>query len=332
MAGSTPPRRPNLGRDPGLATSPAPEEFESERVRAEDTARVTPLQDDSPDTSPSGSRFAAWQQRRRGTGSSAAVQPQDQEETREHAGPEAESPARDTVVAFPPSSHRRRRKRRWITLSAAVLAAALFAGVVFFSPLFAAREFKVEGARLTNPDSVQDALRQFDGVPLTRLSKDSVRQAVGDVPQVNSVDVVLQPPHTVTVQLHERVGVATVREGSDLILVDSQGKQLATYTSADVPDVPSVEGGRDVLSTEKFAEISNVLASLPAGVLSQLKSADAPSDSAVELSFKDGRKAIWGDSTDSELKARVLAELVGNEAASAATVYDVSAPLHPTVR
>ena len=340
MVRPTPPHQPRLGRDrdaedPQLTgqseDSPfdgaAHDEFddagenEPVRVSVNDESKVSRVDTVQLEETPlPGGRFSTWRQRRKSAKAEAAADDAD-----------ADSTDPDTVVAFPRSSHRRRRRKRWLALLAALLVAALFVGIVFFSPLFATRSIDVEGARLTDPQNVEEALQRFEGVPLTRISKEEVRSAVGDVPQVKSVDVVLEPPHTITVQLHERVGVAAVKDGQDLILVDSQGQQLATYGEGDRPDVPMIEGGRDVLSTNKFAAISNVLASLPSNVLTQLETASAPSESSVELTFADGRKAIWGDSSDSELKAQVLAALVGDQATADGTVYDVSAPLHPTI-
>lgn len=341
MVRPTPPHQPRLGRESDSeehADSRAGEEnlfdrpthddsgefFEPEpvRVRVNDESKVSRVDTGQLEETPvPGSRFSSWRQRRRVAKAQSAVT---------EAEPTDDDP--DTVVAFPRSSHRRLRRNRWFALLGALLAAGLFVGLVFFSPLFATRAIDVEGARLTNPQNVEDALQRFEGVPLTRISKDEVREAVGNVPQVKSVDVILKPPHTITVELHERVGVATVQEGQELILVDSQGKQLSTYGQQDRPDVPMIEGGRDVLSTDKFSAISNVLASLPANVLSQLDTAAAPSESAVELIFADGRKAIWGDSSNSELKAQVLAALVNDEDTADGTEYDVSAPLHPTIK
>ena len=341
MAGPTPPRQPRLDREPDsevYAHSPAgaddaldgvsrhdPGEssgHEPVRVRVNDESKVSRVGiGQLEETALPGSRFSSWRKRRGvAKASSAATEAETTDDDP------------DTVVVFPRSSHRRLRRNRWLALLGALLAAALFVGLVFFSPLFAARAIDVEGARLTDPQNVEDALQRFEGVPLTRISKDEVREAVGNVPQVKSVDVILKPPHTITVELHERVGVATVQEGQELILVDSQGKQLSTYGQQDRPDVPVIEGGRDVLSTNKFSAISNVLASLPASVLSQLDTAAAPSESTVELTFADGRKAIWGDSSNSELKARVLAALVNDEDTAGGSEYDVSAPLHPTIK
>lgn len=352
MARPVPPQQPRLGREreePGRGPGPGPrwdpddpdhrgtdphETMSGDtvpdgigegtgdpvRVRVNDGTKVSRVDTGSLEETPApGGRFSTWRRRRRAQREAGAAEP-------------SENAGERTVVAFPRSEASRRRRGRWLALLTVLVVALLFVGLVFFSPLFATRTINVEGARLTNPERVEDALEGFKGVPLTRVSKDGVRAAVGDVPQVRSVDVVLQPPHTITVRLHERVGVAAVRDGEHWVLVDSQGKQLATSGPQDRPDVPVIDGGRQVLATEQFATVADVLAELPAEVLSRLDSASASSGASVELSFRDGRKAVWGDASDSELKARVLAALATGEATSSAREYDVSAPLHPVVK
>ena len=87
-----------------------------------------------------------------------------------------------------------------------------------------------------------------------------------------------------------------------------------------------------MLSTQKFQDISDVLAALPADVLARLDSAAAPSGSAVELTLKDGKKVVWGDARDSEVKSQVVAALVNSHTVDGATEIDVSAPGHPVVK
>jgi cell division protein FtsQ len=45
-----------------------------------------------------------------------------------------------------------------------------------------------------------------------------------------------------------------------------------------------------------------------------------------------GQKVVWGDTSQAELKARVLLALVKNQKKSDRVTYDVSSPKAPTVR
>lgn len=296
-------------------------DFTVPAVQVNDTSKVSRVDTGQLEAVPeAGGRFSSWRARRR----AARAEELDEGAT----GGEGDG---TTVLRFPTSPARARRRRRLLGALVALLVLAVLVVAVFFSPLLATRTIDVRGATLTDPQKVQEALAGYEGVPMTRISQQDVKSSVGDVPQVKSVDVAFHPPHTISVQLHERVGVAVVEDGSSMVLVDSEGKPLSTVPAAQRPDVPLIAGGRSVLSTQKFQDISQVLAALPADVLSRLEGAAAPSGSAVELSFKDGKKVRWGDAGDSELKAQVVATLVNSHRADDATLIDVSAPLHPVV-
>ena len=304
----------------------ANEQDELPLVRVNDESKVTRVDTGQLEAVPeAGGRFSSWRARRRAAREEGAGQIGD-------APGGEDDPDGTTVVRLPRSAHQRRRRRRLVTLLVSLLALIALVLVVFFSPLFATRTIDVQGATLTDPQKVEEALSGFQGVPMTRISKQDVKDSVGDVPQVKSVDVAFQPPHTISVRLHERVGVAAVEDGSSVVLVDSEGKPLSSVPAERRPDVPLVAGGTKVLSTPQFQAISEVLATLPADVLARLESASAPSGSTVELSMKDGPTVVWGDARDSDVKAQVVATLMNSEAASTSAVVDVSAPLHPVVK
>ena len=311
---------------PESAGAGADGEFTVPAVQVNDTSKVSRVDTGQLEAVPeAGGRFSSWRARRRAARAA---------ELDGGAAPEPAAGEEDdgtTVLRFPTSPVRARRRKRLLAALVALLVLVVLLVAVFFSPLLATRTIEVQGATLTDPQKVQDALAGYQGVPMTRISQQDVKASVGDVPQVKSVDVAFRPPHTISVRLHERVGVAVVEDGSSTVLVDSEGKPLSTVPAAQRPDVPLIAGGRGVLSTQKFQDISQVLAALPADVLARLEGASAPSGSAVELSFKDGKKVRWGDAGDSELKAQVLATLVNSHRADDATLIDVSAPLHPVV-
>ncbi|WP_423445428.1 FtsQ-type POTRA domain-containing protein [Kocuria sp. KSNUG] len=311
------------GKSAGAGTN---EQDEFPLVRVNDESKVTRVDTGQLEAVPeAGGRFSSWRARRRTAREEGTGQIGDA------PGTEAD-PDGTTVVRLPRSAHQRRRRRRLLTLLVSLLVLVALVLVVFFSPLFATRTIDVQGATLTDPQKVEEALSGFQGVPMTRISKQDVKDSVGDVPQVKSVDVAFQPPHTISVQLHERVGVAAVEDGSSVVLVDSEGKPLSSVPAERRPDVPLVDGGTKVLSTPQFQAISDVLATLPADVLARLESASAPSGSTVELTMKDGPTVVWGDASDSDVKAQVVATLVNSEEVSDSAVVDVSAPLHPVVK
>ncbi|MCJ8505815.1 FtsQ-type POTRA domain-containing protein [Kocuria flava] len=331
---------------PAAPTPQAPAEAgpRAARIRVNDGAKVTPLAEDEAlqEVPDAGGRFSAWRRTRQDRAAARTLTASRRADDLPPAavpGPPAgpgvrtPGPGGSTVVAFPGPSASRRRRRRLAGVLAVLVLIAVLAGVLFLTPLLAVREVQVRGAELTDPARVEEALAGYHGVPLPRVSEDEVRDAVGAVPQVRSIEVVLEPPHRLVVELQERVPVAAVADGGEFSVVDSEGVELRTAATAQEAGVPVVEGGPEVLGTERFEAIAGVLAALPESVLGQLSAASAESLSSVELDFADGRTVVWGTAEDSELKAQVLRELVeARGTASGVETYDVSSPTRPVVR
>ncbi len=344
--GAAPERDPGPPAGPGgpprsgsTASGAAAPEGGRVRVRVNDGTKVTPLadEDDLEEVPAAGGRFSAWRRHRQERAATrtltASRLPPVEEPPRAGSTAVGATAVGATVVAFPASPGARRRRRRIGAVLGVLAALAVLAGVLFLSPALAVRDITVRGAELTDPARVESALDAYRGVPLTRISKDEVRERVGRIPQVRSIEVLLEPPHHLVVALRERVPVAAIEDDGEFVVVDSEGVELMTAGSAEEAGVPVVTGGRDVLEGERFEAIADVLAALPESVLAQLRTASAESLSSVELAFTDGRTVVWGTAEDSELKSQVLRELVeARGAGSGVETYDVSSPTRPVVR
>lgn len=324
------------------SAAPAEGVAPSGRVRVNDGTKVSRVSDEDElvEAPAAGGRFSAWRRHRQERAPSRTLTASRVPAESAHLGSTGagstaagSTAAGATVVAFPASAGARRRRRRLGAALGALVALAVLAGVLFLSPALAVRDISVRGAQLTDPSSVEETLEGYRGIPLTRISKQDVRARVGAIPQVRSIEVVLEPPHHLIVELHERVPVAAVQDGDQFAVVDSEGVRLTTAATAEEAAVPVVTGGPEVLEGERFDAITDVLAALPESVLAQLRTASAESLSSVELAFTDGRTVVWGTAEDSELKAQVLRELVeARGAGSGVETYDVSSPTRPVVR
>jgi cell division protein FtsQ len=135
------------------------------------------------------------------------------------------------------------------------------------------------------------------------------------------------------VQVRERVPVAVLQDGDRFVLIDRLGTQLADVPDRESARLPLIDGGAAATDGAVFSTITDVLAALPAPVLAQLEHASAATEDSVELKLTDGRKIVWGNAEDNDLKARVLeALLAAPEGEVPVAVYDISAPSRPVTR
>ena len=240
------------------------------------------------------------------------------------------------VLDFPgrPDGAGRRRPLRWILgVLVALAALAAFALVVFYSPLLAVRDITIEGTDRIPESEVRQALEPLQGVPLTRIDDERVRELVGEDIMVREVRAEAHPPHELVVSVTERGPVATVKEGDQFVLVDNDGVAVGSVDSAEEAEVPQVDGGLAAVQGDSFGELVRVLQALPQPLLEQMQKAEADSDSDLRLKMRDGSTVVWGTSEDSEFKAEVLTSLteaLGDQGGG--LTYDVSSPEYPVTR
>ncbi|GGH56488.1 cell division protein FtsQ/DivIB [Rothia aerolata] len=253
--------------------------------------------------------------------------------------PKKKQEQNEAAPVTPIKSGRRRaftgsRWKKWgVALATLAVLALLFIGVVFYSPLLATRTITVEGASLLQKSAVEDRLSPLEGRPLTRITDQEVADLVGEPNKLRGISVEARPPHDLVVTLQERIPVAVVKNGSSYELVDAEGQQLGSVDSVESAGLPLVDGGTGILGSQEFNTISAVLEALPADLLSQVKEAKADSASTIALTMQDDTRVVWGTAEDSELKAKVLAQLrssVGKD--GAVSTYDVSSPMVPTTK
>ena len=239
-----------------------------------------------------------------------------------------------TVLAFPEPRGRRRRKQVLLAVGAVVALVAGLLVAAVYSPVLALQTITVTGTRILTPAQVQAALEPLRGKPLPQISDGDVSGLLGSLVQVKSVSVEARPPSTLAVAVHERVPVALVKQGEQYQLVDVDGVQLATTDDPASAALPVIDGGAGAIGQDLFRATAAVLGALPADVLAKLSNASAQSVDAVELKLVDGQTIVWGNASEKELKAKVLAALLKAPAdpKNPVRVYDVSVPRHPVTR
>ncbi|WP_310526124.1 cell division protein FtsQ/DivIB, partial [Nocardioides sp.] len=109
--------------------------------------------------------------------------------------------------------------------------------------------------------------------------------------------------------------------------LDADGIVFRDYTSVPkgLPRVrPTTSTGTDALK-----EAAAVVSALPDDLAARVDHVEVQTIDQISLVLRDGREVQWGSADESDLKARVLTELLDVQDA---TVYDVSVPGNPTTR
>ncbi|WP_457206254.1 cell division protein FtsQ/DivIB [Nocardioides sp. P5_C9_2] len=228
---------------------------------------------------------------------------------------------------------RRQRARRWMhwrVLAAALVLVALIATtvwLVFFSALLSVGKVEVEGNRLLGPDRVLAVAEVPMGEQLALVDIEAISRRVAALAEVADVDVTRVWPDGVRIDVTERTAIAVVELGGRLRGLDADGIVFRDFKTAPkgLPRVrPTTSTGSDAL-----AEAAGVVAVLPGDLAARVDHVEVQTIDQITLVLRDGRQVLWGSAEQSELKARVLPELL---AAQQAQVYDVSVPESPITR
>ena len=240
----------------------------------------------------------------------------------------------------PVSAEQYRRRRLAAALSALLLFVGLgLTGRVLLYDLGLAdvQDVQVTGASVVPVRQVLDAAAVTPGGPLAAADLAGIASRVARLPAVESVRVGRSWPHTVAVDVTERVPVAITRNVQGPQLVDRSG---VVYPGDPVPGLPTMTvptAGTDDPAT--LAAVA-VLAALPAQLHGEVLTvavgvADpsrpvpaAQATNQVTVGLTGDREIHWGGPDRAAEKAAVLLPLLGQSGHR----YDVSSPELPTIR
>lgn len=231
----------------------------------------------------------------------------------------------------PPTVFRRRRLTAVLVVLA--VAGALVAGgwwVLHESGLANVTGVRVTGNATIPESAVTDAAAVQLGRPLAEVDTAALASRVATLPAVATVRVELSWPHTVAVEIVERVPVATVDTPTGPQLVDATG---TAYAGTPPPGLPrltlSTVGPGDPSTTAALTALGD----LPPAVRPQVQSVDvtiaaAQTPGQVTFELTDDRQVVWGSVDREQAKATVLTPLLTQPG----HVYDVASPDLPTIR
>jgi cell division protein FtsQ len=244
-------------------------------------------------------------------------------------------PASATSAAAVTAARIRLRRMTAALIAIVVLLGALAAGG--WALLYRAGLADVEGVEVTGvlPAGVQqvtDAAAVETGVPLASVDTAAVAHRVAQLPDVASVEVSRNWPHTVGIAVTERVAVALAQTPKGLTLVDATGVPYRPAPAVP-PALPRLTFGAVGPDDESTRSALAVLAALPEQLRAQVLTVGVTAgvngeDPTVQLGLTEDRRVTWGTADDGARKSAVLVPLL----TESGSVYDVASPELPTVQ
>jgi cell division protein FtsQ len=246
-----------------------------------------------------------------------------------------QAPGRRPSRGRPPASARalaaRYRRRR---LAAALLGVVVLLVVVglgtrvllYDAGLANVEDLTVTGLTTVPEQAVRDAAAVTPGGPLISVDTAGIASRVAALEGIASVEVRRAWPHTVEVEVTERVPVALWQTAAGLYEVDTTG--LSYRRAPDPPPaLPRLTFAGVAPQDPATAAAITVLRDLTEPLRAQVATV-AVAGTQVTLGLVDDRSVRWGDPERSADKIAVLGPLLGQPG----SVYDVSSPDLPTVR
>lgn len=227
----------------------------------------------------------------------------------------------------------RRAKRIIASLSfgSITVLLAIVAGATF-SPALAIKEIYVTGTERIKPELISKALQGHIGTPLPLLDEKSVAASLSSFALIESFSATAIPPNGLQVKISERQAISVVEIDGERWLYDPAGVRVAKASGSD--ELPEIQISEEPRNSQRFRNAIDVLMALPEDLLHQVEFIEARTKDDVQMSLRSSRdqKIIWGDSSESVLKSKVLQALMANHRKTQSVTFDVSSPNAPVLR
>ena len=229
------------------------------------------------------------------------------------------------------SSRRAKRIIASISVGSLAILLAIVAGATF-SPALAIKEIYVTGTERIQPELISKALQGHIGTPLPLLDENAVAQSLASFALIESFSATAVPPNGLQVKISERQAISVVAVKGERWLYDPAGVKVAQATGSE--ELPEMQISGEPRNSQRYRNAIEVLMALPEDLLHQVEFIEARSKDDVQMSLRTSReqRIIWGDSSDSVLKSKVLQALMANHRKTQSVTFDVSSPNAPVVR
>lgn len=200
-----------------------------------------------------------------------------------------------------------------------------------FTPLLSIDKITVTGTSKVSNKQVLAVLKNRIGTPLPMISEASVAEDLAQFKLIESISLISKPPHALEVRITERTPISLVVRGGTRFLYDPAGVNLGVASGYEL--LPTIIVKDDPKSSKSYAQAIDVLLALPAQLLKRVAYIQAKTRDNVTLQLRGNaaQTIIWGDSSQSILKSKVLKTLLVKTSTKGRATFDVSSPLTPSV-
>jgi len=200
-----------------------------------------------------------------------------------------------------------------------------------FTPLLSIDKITVTGTSKVSNKQVLAILKNRIGTPLPMISEASVAEDLAQFKLIESISLISKPPHALEVRITERTPISLVVRGGTRFLYDPAGVNLGVASGYEL--LPTIIVKDDPKSSKSYAQAIDVLLALPAQLLKRVAYIQAKTRDNVTLQLRgnSAQTIIWGDSSQSILKSKVLKTLLVKTSTKGRATFDVSSPLAPSV-
>ena len=229
------------------------------------------------------------------------------------------------------SSRRAKRIIASISVGSIAILLVIVAGATF-SPALAIKEIYVTGTERIQPELISKALQGHIGTPLPLLDENAVAKSLASFALIESFSATAVPPNGLQVKISERQAISVVAVKGERWLYDPAGVKVAQAIGSE--ELPEIQISEEPRNSQRYRNAIEVLMALPEDLLHQVEFVEARSKDDVQMSLRTSRvqRIIWGDSSDSVLKSKVLQALMANHRKTQSVTFDVSSPNAPVVR
>jgi len=213
-----------------------------------------------------------------------------------------------------------------------VLALLALVLATIFTPMMSIDKIEIVGLHRLKLATVQNSVKSLIGHPLTTVDEGQIQQRLAQFSLIESFTTVSLPPHILQIYIRERQPIGLVSVGGTDYLYDPAGVQIGPAKSSGKYPYVLVKG--NPAHSPNYREAVSVLLALPASLYPKVYSIQATSvdDVRIRLRGVNNTQILWGDSSKSLLKSKVLRALMNTVKRRQLVVFDVSSPTAPTVR